>query len=82
MASADTTLVLVRVLLGSVGPVHPEDGYVVTLPAAVAAELVQAGDAVRVHEGRVPTGGGVFSWERSPSQTAMAPRSRKSEVLL
>jgi len=39
-------MVLVR--YGVVGPCTAEDGWLVTLPAAVAAELVQAGDAVRV----------------------------------
>ena len=42
----DTTLV--RLWLGSVGPVTVEDGWLVRLPADVAAELVRAGDAVRV----------------------------------
>ena len=39
---------LVRVLTGSVGPVTPEDGQVLRLPADKAADLVQAGDAVDV----------------------------------
>ena len=43
-------LVLVRVVRGQVGPVTPEDGYLVTLPADQAAELVVCGEAVAVAE--------------------------------
>ena len=41
-------LVLVRVLLGAVGPCCLEDGVMLMLPADKAADLVQAGDAVYV----------------------------------
>jgi len=40
--------VLVRVLRSCCGPVSPEDGIVLRLPAALAAELVRSGDAARV----------------------------------
>lgn len=40
--------VLVRVFAGAVGSVHPEDGAVVQLPAAVARDLVGRGDAAPV----------------------------------
>ena len=50
MPDADTQLV--RVLLGAVGPVHPEDGQVLRLPADVASELVRQGDAVRAFDDR------------------------------
>jgi hypothetical protein len=39
---------LVRVRVGCCGPVSPEDGVLVRLPADLAAELVRVGDAVRV----------------------------------
>ena len=42
--------VLVRVLRGSVGPVTPEDGSIVRLPADQARELVVCGEAVAVAE--------------------------------
>jgi len=40
--------VLVRIVRGSVGPMHPEDGMLVALAADVAADLIEAGDAVPV----------------------------------
>jgi hypothetical protein len=43
--------VLVRVLRGVVGWSHLEDGYLVKVPAATAAELIAAGDAVMVGDG-------------------------------
>ena len=39
---------LVRVRVGCCGPVSPEDGVLVRLPADEAAELVRIGDAALV----------------------------------
>ena len=46
--TADPLTTLVRVRRGCCGPVTPEDGVLVRLPADLADELVRVGDAVRV----------------------------------
>ena len=46
--------VLIRVLRGCCGPVAPEDGIVLRLPAEVAAELVHRGDAAPVTDADTP----------------------------
>ena len=53
----DDQVVLVRVLTGHVGDLAPDSGSIIKLPADVAAELVQAGEAVAVQAGE---GGQIF----------------------
>ena len=68
---------LVRVLTGLVGPVSPEDGYIVKLPADVAHDLVRSGAAVAVN-----AGGRLSNCRATGPETVLASKAHETKDLL